>query len=344
MRPSLIRRALRTVLFTCHATALFVGIWVARLAILYRPYILCGNLMCSFGDEYYRTAPVAMSGDSVDFDVPLYVFQLALISWVTSMVLLLLKSGGTKRRTWTVLKTSIFGIAAMHIVLIFVVAPITWLLDGSPLVFKALLILACVGAVRLRLVSNEENIVRMSSDCIRACFSHIMETVIDGGARKRQEYLRSKIVAYTIVVICGVVSYVGFALAALVILRLRVSWASMLPDWKVIENMASCVGGGLLAGFAGFHGCGLAEKRADTLAYVPSVKEQIAALPAHETLLRSSGQPAAAPDELLRAAHKGTLVPSDELLRPGMMIGEETQYLRSRSVISRGERRVFPWQ
>ena len=41
------------------------------------------------------------------------------------------------------------------------------------------------------------------------------------------------------------------------------------------------------------------------LAYVPPVAEQIAALPAEEILLRGSDQPAATPDELLRAAHEG---------------------------------------
>ena len=57
-------------------------------------------------------------------------------------------------------------------------------------------------------------------------------------------------------------------------------------------------------------------RRLPTISYVPPVSDQIAALPAEETLLRGSDEPAAGPGELLRAAQSGTLQPSKDLLRP----------------------------
>jgi hypothetical protein len=49
--------------------------------------------------------------------------------------------------------------------------------------------------------------------------------------------------------------------------------------------------------------------------YVPTVAEQIAALPAEEVLLRSSDQPIPLPEELLRPAHAGAGDMAEELLR-----------------------------
>ena len=48
---------------------------------------------------------------------------------------------------------------------------------------------------------------------------------------------------------------------------------------------------------------------------VPPVAEQLASLRAHEILVRSSDQPAAAAEELLRAAQAGKETGSEELLR-----------------------------
>ena len=51
------------------------------------------------------------------------------------------------------------------------------------------------------------------------------------------------------------------------------------------------------------------------LSYVPPVRKQIAALPAEEVLLRGSDQPGATPEELLRAAQFGGVLPVEELVR-----------------------------
>ena len=52
-----------------------------------------------------------------------------------------------------------------------------------------------------------------------------------------------------------------------------------------------------------------------SLPYVPPVREQIAALPSVEILLRASDEPIAASNELLRAANEGSTIASEELLR-----------------------------
>ena len=49
--------------------------------------------------------------------------------------------------------------------------------------------------------------------------------------------------------------------------------------------------------------------------YVPPVREQIATLPPDEVLLRGSDQPAATPDELLRATQVTQQTTAEELLR-----------------------------
>ena len=54
--------------------------------------------------------------------------------------------------------------------------------------------------------------------------------------------------------------------------------------------------------------------------YAAPVHEQIAALPAEEILVRSSKQPTAAPEELLRAAHAGEVDSAQELLRAGRAV------------------------
>lgn len=56
-------------------------------------------------------------------------------------------------------------------------------------------------------------------------------------------------------------------------------------------------------------------RRARSIPYVPPVREQIAALPADEILVRGSDQPAAGQEELLRPGKYSYDVSSDELLR-----------------------------
>jgi len=53
-----------------------------------------------------------------------------------------------------------------------------------------------------------------------------------------------------------------------------------------------------------------------SISYVPPAREQIAALPANEILVRGCDQPSARPEELLRAARNGMDGRADELMRP----------------------------
>jgi hypothetical protein len=59
-----------------------------------------------------------------------------------------------------------------------------------------------------------------------------------------------------------------------------------------------------------------ARRRAKALRYVPPVRDQIAALRAHEVLVRGAGPPAASPGELLREAEDAGHATGAELLRP----------------------------
>ena len=68
-------------------------------------------------------------------------------------------------------------------------------------------------------------------------------------------------------------------------------------------------------GYLGFQLIRTANKMTDDNLYVPTVRDQIAYLPAGEVLLRGSDQPAATSSELLRAAHEGTRTDAEELLR-----------------------------
>jgi hypothetical protein len=61
--------------------------------------------------------------------------------------------------------------------------------------------------------------------------------------------------------------------------------------------------------------CYSALKDASAVLYVPPVAEQLAALPAEEILVRGSDQPAASPDELVRASASTEETPTSELLR-----------------------------
>ena len=73
---------------------------------------------------------------------------------------------------------------------------------------------------------------------------------------------------------------------------------------------------GIICGLGGWLFLASLEKTV-SLPHVPPVREQIAALSAEEILVRGSNEPAAAPRELLRAAHEGTEMAVEELLRQG---------------------------
>ena len=83
-------------------------------------------------------------------------------------------------------------------------------------------------------------------------------------------------------------------------------------DWMMVFQVGIYVA---LAGVGCLVASGSLMRTAIKTPYVLPVAEQIAALPADKILVRCSDQPAATPEELLRAAQVGTVEPSEELLR-----------------------------
>jgi hypothetical protein len=136
---------------------------------------------------------------------------------------------------------------------------------------------------------------------------------MEGPAQKRQEYLR-KILALRANMLFWGMSAITFCL--FVFLFVMAYWflndEQARPDVRIL-----CAGMAVLAAiaFVSFRSWRRSKHEAETIAYVPPVREQIAALPAEEILVRGSDQPAATPDELLRPARERAETGAEELLR-----------------------------
>ena len=87
--------------------------------------------------------------------------------------------------------------------------------------------------------------------------------------------------------------------------------------WGILQDYGPWIVAALMVGVSGSLGWARVVVRGDAIPYVPPVAEQIAALPVADVRVRGSDQPAATPEELLRAAQAGTAEPAEELLRPG---------------------------
>jgi len=139
-------------------------------------------------------------------------------------------------------------------------------------------------------------------------------------AKKRRENLMKKsrantmlCVGFILLLLFGV-STLFFGMATLYSLQsLTMSISSPLTAIiSAIGMTAFC------CPLAYFFGIRIMKKAGNDMAelrYVPPVRDQLAALPAEEILVRGSGQPAATPEELLRAARAGTADAREELLR-----------------------------
>lgn len=140
---------------------------------------------------------------------------------------------------------------------------------------------------------------------------------MEDAVKKRQDYLRKRAVANTLQLV-GAVTTIGCGLIWLLSLVGIIAGVS-----ASLSLLPALLGAGLLAlpslGAATLLASGFwhsSAEAAKSIPYVPPVHEQLAALPADEVLLRGSRQPAAAPDELLRAADPVPVVSHRELLRP----------------------------
>ena len=144
---------------------------------------------------------------------------------------------------------------------------------------------------------------------------------ITDGAKKRQDYLRRKAAANTLAYAAGFATLCFVALAVV----LGIPLALLLVGQVVTGGFARfvvnyLVGLLLLAVLAGMSLLGnrvyeSLDQKARFIPYVPPVQDQIARLPANETLLRGSEQPAAPHTHLLRAARHGAALSPTELLR-----------------------------
>lgn len=122
-------------------------------------------------------------------------------------------------------------------------------------------------------------------------------------AAKRRAYLKTQGEAYIVVAVMAVL-----CLSALSDIVQRAPHLP-IPILSVAVMLASV--GGMI------HIAMRQLKQAKEVPYVPPVREQAAALPAEEVLVRGSERPAPATDELVRAAAAADPVAAEELLRAG---------------------------
>ncbi len=164
--------------------------------------------------------------------------------------------------------------------------------------------------------------------------------------QKRREYLRKigiantfESVGATVALLFGSI-FVFLSMVFLLANGLETDWEGKSEDsqrsvvnseWITTENSQNGTPAGMAMGklaaaaiFFSFTGapafCGLmlwqaAAKKARSIPYVPPVREQIAALPAEQILVRGSEEPDVLPQDMLRAALLESEKPEEELLR-----------------------------
>jgi len=138
---------------------------------------------------------------------------------------------------------------------------------------------------------------------------------------KRRDYLRKKSAANVLAWSIGCVTVCLALLATFIGIPL-----TFVAVVLFVRNGFPALSNFVIAGFVAVASlCGLAtlssrlygalDQKSRFIPYVPPVRDQIAALPAGEVLLRGSDSPPSPQDELLRAAHISSEIGSDQLLR-----------------------------
>jgi hypothetical protein len=149
------------------------------------------------------------------------------------------------------------------------------------------------------------------------------EPIVDAAIRRRH-YVWRKAGAYSIASAIGAISCLGCVAAVYALCFLF--WAFLGPEcevedepclyqWPIARPAMIAIPVGVLIGIACCAGSWSVKRKADRIPYVSPVADQLAEIPAQQVLLRGSGQPAAAPDELLRAASAGAENLKEEALR-----------------------------
>jgi hypothetical protein len=138
---------------------------------------------------------------------------------------------------------------------------------------------------------------------------------IQDRARERWKYLFVR--AGTSTLWCyGLLLTIASAILTMVI----IGWLLLSSPWTDPLTIGVGVFGAITTATISFIGvCNLREAKhiSRHTIYVPPVREQLAALPAEEVLVRGSDQPRATSTELLRAITEISQTPSEELLRSG---------------------------
>lgn len=145
---------------------------------------------------------------------------------------------------------------------------------------------------------------------------------VKDAAKKRREYVRT--------LAMNRLAFVAGCAAFLFCIFMRIpSYLSWIVMWRIIWALPSGIypflrsqygpttyfTGLVIAAISGMLLSYRSVKTLKTLPHVPPVAEQIAALPAEEILVRSSDEPAATSEELLRAARGHEDTAAEELVR-----------------------------
>jgi hypothetical protein len=133
-------------------------------------------------------------------------------------------------------------------------------------------------------------------------------------AQRRVGYLALKSAAIGTGCI-GAVLFIAFGLLTLGCFIATLAGVFVGPSLTVFPCLIATALAGAIT-YLGAYMMIRANDRVIALPVVPAVREQIAALPAEEVLLRGAETPVATPDELLRAAREATASAPHELVRP----------------------------
>ncbi len=136
----------------------------------------------------------------------------------------------------------------------------------------------------------------------------------EDAAKKRREYLwRKGLANSTVLSVCliGGVTVLGALLAIIITVTLFTSMGSPVRGL----GLGAAIGVPALLMLKAIDTYRNQVRKARMIPYVPPVREQIAALPAEDILVRGCDQPTASVNELLRAARAGGTEPAEELLR-----------------------------
>lgn len=126
--------------------------------------------------------------------------------------------------------------------------------------------------------------------------------------KKRREYLLRKAGASALLIVAGAILYFGMGLNLHLYILHTAEWAAPITCWIAVAALAGLILSSLWLGR-------VALITIKELPYVPPLRAQVVDLHAPEILVRGSDQPAATPEELLRAAQAGTGEAAEELLR-----------------------------